>query len=276
MKYTPEMITELAKKWYNDKTKRNADAVIQSMDILCKWWVERRRTMTKHTSIQYDDMLQEARIGVWMALRKYDGERGFTTYASFWINQRIIRLMDAELHMVKFPRNDHERKICFRYSKLMRKIEHYHPRANLRERHEIMAEMLSVPVEYIEAHGQKMMGVNSLDYSFTASKNEANFRGKLFSDDACKLNTIHDDPDPEQTNISEIDRQSALSTVRRIARGFDDRKKDVVNQLLIGDGSVRQVDLAEKYDVTRQRIEQIVSSTREEVIFWARREMGLR
>lgn len=52
-----------------------------------------------------DDLIQEARIGVWTAAQKFSPDRGaaFATYAFWWMRQRCSNFVKAQLSAVRSP-----------------------------------------------------------------------------------------------------------------------------------------------------------------------------
>lgn len=56
-------------------------------------------------SLGYEDMIQEGIIGLLEAIRKYDWTRGhrFSTYATFWIRQSIVRAIEKTDRMIRLP-----------------------------------------------------------------------------------------------------------------------------------------------------------------------------
>ncbi|HET8908149.1 MAG TPA: sigma-70 family RNA polymerase sigma factor [Ktedonobacterales bacterium] len=68
-----------------------------------KYWVQAGPKVRQ--SLDEDDLEQEALCGLWVAIDKYDvtREEKFSTYATFWIRQRIGRLLDDMGHTIRIP-----------------------------------------------------------------------------------------------------------------------------------------------------------------------------
>ena len=54
-------------------------------------------------SLSFEDLVQEGIIGLLEAINKFDGERGnrFSTYATYWIRQSIVRAIEKASEAVK-------------------------------------------------------------------------------------------------------------------------------------------------------------------------------
>lgn len=82
---------ELIKK-YNDGDSSVLDILIENNEKLVKYVVN-KYSVDKYPSMDEDDLIQEGRIGLYIAATKFDIESDFkfSTYAFFWIKQRISR-----------------------------------------------------------------------------------------------------------------------------------------------------------------------------------------
>lgn len=272
-KYTAQEANARARAYCNEPTKHNANCVMEAMDKLCRWHVERRHYLIKNSRITYDDLLQEARLGVWIALQKYDPEKGsFPEYSKYWMSQRIMRHIDTHYHLVKFPTK--QRYLQFSYARLLSEYKASHPLLSIEEIHELIHTEQDIPIEDLKICEHKKYQTESLD-------------APVFKSDDTKTTTIDmldtdTDTDTEQHFNDNIDMQRALAAVKRVISKLSDRKQNIANTyLLAGEGTMQQ--LADIYNISRQRIEQIIggcknnpSGLREEIIFKTRVELGIR
>jgi len=55
--------------------------------------------------LEAEDLIQEGMIGLCIAIERYDPARGFrfSTYATYWIKQRVLRALDRQSRLIRLP-----------------------------------------------------------------------------------------------------------------------------------------------------------------------------
>jgi len=55
--------------------------------------------------LESEDLIQEGMIGLCIAVERYDPARGFrfSTYATYWIKQRVLRALDRQSRLIRLP-----------------------------------------------------------------------------------------------------------------------------------------------------------------------------
>lgn len=72
------------------------DRVFASSERLC-WWVARKRSRHLPSTMSLSDAVQECRLGVMDAVRKYQpGKSNFATYAIIWMRARLAHGINLE------------------------------------------------------------------------------------------------------------------------------------------------------------------------------------
>src|SRR4051794_17013563 len=59
----------------------------------------------QQTGIELEDLVQEGMVGLCIAVDRFDLSEGcrFTTYASYWIRERVLRARDCDERMIRLP-----------------------------------------------------------------------------------------------------------------------------------------------------------------------------
>ncbi len=91
----------LVERWRHDRDGRALDRLMRAFEPLCRKWAHKYAAMPQ----QFDDLLQEARVGLLVALDKFDAAQGvrLATYAPFWIRHHLERSKEIGETGVRMP-----------------------------------------------------------------------------------------------------------------------------------------------------------------------------
>jgi RNA polymerase primary sigma factor len=193
-------------------------------------------------SLSFDDLVQEGVIGLLEAINKFDAERGnrFSTYATYWIRQAIVRAIEKQDRMIRLPVYG-----CDAARKLDRSQRSLAEQLGRSPSAEELSQETGLPLRLVRALAQFGQEPLSLD-AMVGSAEDTSF-GELMRD--------QDAQSPEERAINALDREDLLDKVRTLEPKeqwviekrfglFDGRThtlKEVAEQLKMSREGVRHV-----------------------------------
>ena len=195
-------------------------------------------------NVELDDLISYGNMGLFKAIEKFDHTRGFkfSTYATWWIRQAIMRSIASEADLVRLPvhMNETVRRVRKAQDILKQK-------GNENPSVEDIAEYLSIPVKSVENAFEAMINVVSMD-SHVGEDGDTTMEDFIEDKDA---------PDPCDAAVGN-GLKEAIATVLSML----EPKEAMVLSMRFGlDGSegmtLEEIAKQEGFDVSRERIRQI-------------------
>jgi RNA polymerase primary sigma factor len=194
-----------------------------------------------HQSLNFLDLVQEGNLGLMKAADKFDYRRGikFSTYATWWIRQSIMRSIFTQGRTVRVPEH-----LSLTAQKLLRVKRHLSATLKREPSTEEVAKAVNLPAAKVTMAFRSAQEAVSLDS--TAGPQELQ-RLNLLAD--------HRRPNPaELTILRDLQRKCRL-----LMEGLSQREREVL-QLRYGFGDSGELTLEEvggRFMLTRERIRQI-------------------
>src|SRR5256885_6519997 len=190
----------------------------------------------------FEDVVQEGIIGLMAAINKFDPSRGFrfSTYATYWIRQAIVRAIEKQSRMIRLPTYAYHA-----VGKLERTQMNLQDRFGRQPTSEELAKETTLSVSTVNALLQSIQEPVSLDVLLGEAEDYT--LGDLQLD--------ADAQDPEDHALQAADREN----LTRILGVLKPKERTVIeNRYGLRDGRVRSLkELAQELNMSREGIRHI-------------------
>ena len=195
-----------------------------------------------HTSLPFEDLIQEGNVGLMRAVDTFDVSKGFrfSTYAMYWIKQAISRAMLNNGRTIRVP--IHMLELKSKYTKAVQALEKELDR-------EPQAEEIA---KYMKLEVEKVKEIETL------IKDPVSLSTSLNDEDDGTLEDLIADPNQEKPE-DRIDNELRAKAINDILNTLDEREKDIiVARFGLNGARAKTLDeLAAEYKLTKERIRQI-------------------
>ncbi len=199
----------------------------------------------KYWMQNFMDLIQEGNVGLVQATKKFDPYRGvkFSYYAAYWIRAYVLKFIMDNWRLVKIGTTQAQRKLFFSLNKEKKLLEAqgFKPEAKL------LAERLNVKEKEVVEMSQRM---DSWDVSLESPvKND--------SDDEQKSFIPSDDPSIESTIAGKEMKLRLAELLEQLKEHLNDKERMILEDRLLTDEPMTLQNIADKFDISRERVRQI-------------------
>ncbi|MHB8709630.1 MAG: RNA polymerase sigma factor RpoH, partial [Desulfuromonadales bacterium] len=191
------------------------------------------------------DLIQEGNIGLMLAVKKFDPERGIRliSYAVWWIRAYIHNFIVRSWSLVKIGTTQAQKKLFFKLAQARNSLR----QMTGTESNEQLAEQLEVREQEVEEMALRLGQRDaSLDLELVA--------GEGFT----LLDTLADDRDNQETAL--MRRQESRQDRRQVQRALamlNPRERRIVRDRFYTENQRTLQELANDYGISRERVRQI-------------------
>ena len=192
------------------------------------------------------DLVQEGNIGLMKAVKRYDPEVGvrLVSFAVHWVKAEIHEYVLKNWRIVKIATTKAQRKLFFNLRSSKKRLGWFTP-----EEINSVASDLNVKPEVVIEMEKRM---EAYDMAFDApsdSDNDDIYVPSMYLTD--------ESSSPEMELETEEYQTVMYSSLKEAVANLDDRSRDIINSRWLAENKKTLHDLADKYNVSAERIRQL-------------------
>jgi RNA polymerase sigma-32 factor len=237
---------DLLSAWRHSSDTEALDRLLRAFEPLCRKLAKRYEGAAER-----NDLLQEARLGLLDAIRRYDPEHGtrLATYASFWIHERLRRYTTETQPIVRVPRNTRQA--------LSRMLEE----AGRESAHDHSGDSGAIARAVAERHGVDE-SVALMAQQLLGAGNIVSLDAPLAGDEGdrtqSRLDQLHDPaPTPENQVAEAHDTRVHTGRLMQALSTLPDRKRQIIRDRHLSDRPLTLEALAQRFGVSKERVRQL-------------------
>ena len=235
---TAEQEKDLALK-YQDGDKKAKDKLITANLRLV---IMAAKRYNLHTSIPFEDLIQEGNMGLMRAVETFDATKGwrFSTYAMYWIKQSISRAILNHSRSIRVP--IHMLELKNKYGKAQKELFEELQREPTTEEVAIRMKLEVKKVKEIE----------------TLIKDPVSLNTALNDEDDGTLEDLVADPNQDRPD-DRIDNELRAKAINNVLETLSERERNIIiARFGLNGQKARTLDeIAVEYKLTKERIRQI-------------------
>jgi len=191
------------------------------------------------------DLVQEGNIGLMMAVKKFDPDRGIRliTYAVWWIRAYIQNFIIHSWSLVKIGTTQAQKKLFFKLSQAREAIRNLSGDADA----EAIGQALSLRSADVEEMTGRMSGRDS-------SLDLVRFEG---AEETFLDHLVDERENQEEALLRREEEGGREATVAAALAALNDRERHIVHERILAEVPRTLQDVADDYGITRERVRQL-------------------
>ena len=235
----------LAKRWREEGDREAADQLVTShLRLAAKIAMGYRGY-----GLPITEIIAEGNVGLMQALNRFEPERGvrFSTYAMWWIKASIQDYILRSWSLVKIGTTAAQRKLFFKLRSAKNKIAAFEG-GDLRPEHvALIAKDLDVADQEVVEMNRRIVGDKSINVPLHEDGETGEWQDRL----------IDESPSPEAIVLEQDEKERRLNALTSAIEVLNGRERQIFEARHLFDEPETLEELAEKFNVSRERIRQI-------------------
>jgi RNA polymerase sigma-32 factor len=244
---------ELAKRWRERGDRNAANQLVTShLRLAAKIAMGYRGY-----GLPVSEIISEGNVGLMQALNRFEPEKGFrfATYAIWWIRASIQDYILRSWSLVKIGTTANQKKLFFKLRSAKSKIAAFESGDLHPDQVALIAKNLDVTDQDVVDMNRRLGG----DKSINAPLHEDGETGEW------QDHLVDQSPSPEAIVVEQDDKEHQHNALIAAIDVLDDRERRIFEARHLVDEPLTLEDLAEKFNVSRERIRQIEARAFEKV-----------
>jgi RNA polymerase sigma-32 factor len=236
----------LARRWREHEDPQAAERLVTSHLRL----VAKMAMGYRGYGLPIAEVISEGNIGLMQAVKKFDPEKGFrlATYAMWWIRASIQEYVLRTWSLVKMGTTAAQKKLFFNLRRMKNKMQAVEDGDLRPEQLEDISTKLGVSETEVINMNRRMSGPDaSLNVQIGGEEGGAEWQDWLASDE-----------DSQETVLARNEEYDARMELLTTAMAkLNEREQKIIRERRLKDNPTTLEDLAEEFQVSRERIRQI-------------------
>jgi RNA polymerase sigma-32 factor len=199
----------------------------------------------KYWTNNFLDLVQEGNVGLVKAIKKFEPDRGikFSYYATFWIRAYILKFIMDNWRLVKLGTTQAQRKLFYKLNKEKKELEIQ----GIKPESKLLAKRLNVNEK----------DVVEMDQRF--SNSDVSLESPVSPDSNIEHKELLQEKGPSVEDIAEHRelKEKIQQILHRKKDSLCEREKVILSDRLLQDDGRSLKNIAEQFQVSRERIRQI-------------------